>query len=118
MSSIGPVAARPAPPTINIQSTLPTASDLCKNVLLQCYLLATVTHVQSDVCNYYFIQYRDAGRAKGIKIIGTAVNAACRFGHARRRFVNPGLRETGFSPSTSVFPLSVSFHHCTLLICV
>ena len=32
---------------INIQSTLRTAPDLCKNVSLQCYLVATVIHIQS-----------------------------------------------------------------------
>ena len=37
-------------PTINIQSTLRTAPDLCKNVSLLCYLVATVIHIQS-VCS-------------------------------------------------------------------
>jgi len=34
-------------PTINIQSTLRTAPNLCNNVPLQCYLVATVIHIQS-----------------------------------------------------------------------
>jgi hypothetical protein len=41
------------------------------------------------------LQYRDAGRAKEIKKIGTAVNAACQgnlsachFGHARRKYAS------------------------------
>jgi hypothetical protein len=37
-------------PTINIQSTFRTASDLCKNVSLQCYFLATAVHIQSVRC--------------------------------------------------------------------
>jgi hypothetical protein len=36
-----------APQTINIQSTLHTDPDLCKNVSLCCYLVATVIHIQS-----------------------------------------------------------------------
>jgi hypothetical protein len=45
--------------TINIQSTLRTAPDLCKNVLLQCYLVATVIHIQSlrsQICVYIHTQ--------------------------------------------------------------
>ena len=34
-------------PAINIQSTLRIAPDLCKNVYLTCYLVATVIHIQS-----------------------------------------------------------------------
>ena len=37
-------------PMINIQSTLLTAPDLCKNVSQQCYLVAAVIHIQS-VCH-------------------------------------------------------------------
>ena len=52
-------------PMINIQSTLRTAPDLCKNVSLQCYLVATVLHIQSvcsQICVYihtYCSQYED-----------------------------------------------------------
>jgi len=38
---------------INIQSTIRTAPDLCKNVSLQCYLVATVNRtksVRSQMC--------------------------------------------------------------------
>jgi hypothetical protein len=58
MSRIGPVTARPASPTINIQSTLRTAPDLCKIASLQRYLVATVIHVQSvcsQICVYIHI---------------------------------------------------------------
>jgi hypothetical protein len=37
-------------PMINIQSTLRTATGLCKNVSLQCYLIATVIRIQSVRC--------------------------------------------------------------------
>jgi hypothetical protein len=40
---------------INIRSTLRTATDLCKNVSLQFYLVATVIHihsVRSRICVY------------------------------------------------------------------
>ena len=40
---------------INIQSTLRTAPDLCKNGSLQCCLVATVIHIQSvrsQICVY------------------------------------------------------------------
>jgi len=82
MSRIRPVTV------INIQSTLRTAPDLCKNVSLKCYLVATVIHVQSvriQTCVLIHTcssEYRDAGRANEIKTIGTAVNAACHFGYA------------------------------------
>ena len=68
----------------NIQSTLRTAPDLCKSAALQCYLVVTVIHMQSVgsrmcvcVCVYIYIyiytcssQYRDAGRAKEINVMG------------------------------------------------
>ena len=87
-------------PMINIQSTLCTAPNLCKNVSLTNYLVAPVIHIQSlqsqmcrcayacmCVCTYihtYSSQFRDAGWAKYIKKIGTAVNACAKeiFPHA------------------------------------
>jgi hypothetical protein len=81
---------------------LRTVPDLCKNVSLavlfgsngSSYTISTQSYtcvcVCECVCVYvYFSQYRDAGRAKEIKKKpGTAVNAACRFGHACHRFVS------------------------------
>jgi len=70
--------------TINIQSTLRTAPDLCQNVSLavlfgrngNSYTVCT----QSDVCeniNIFSSQYRDPARAKEIKDKNlTAVNAS------------------------------------------
>ena len=49
------------------------SSVLCKNVSLQCYLVATVIHIPSvrcQICVYMYIYsslYRDAGRTKEIK---------------------------------------------------
>ena len=51
------VTAKPASQMTNPQSTLRTASDLCKNVSLA--VLATVIHIVSTKS-----QYRDAGRKK------------------------------------------------------
>jgi hypothetical protein len=69
---------------LNIQSTLRTAPDLCKNVSLLYYSVAKVIHtysVRNQLCVAYIytysLQYRDDGRAKEIKNIGAAVNAAC-----------------------------------------
>ena len=51
-------------------------SDWCKNVLLQCYLVATVIHIQSVRCqkcvyiNIYCAQYGEDCGAKYIKILG------------------------------------------------
>ena len=95
-------------PFINIQSTLRTSPDLCKNVSLQCYLVATVINIQSllsQVC-VCSSQYRDAGLAKEIKKkIGTAVNAAfqgnlsaCSFGHACHTLTSPGTQYASVSP--------------------
>ena len=71
MSRIRPVTARPGTPMINIQSTLRSASDLCKNVSLLCSLVATVIHIQclsSRLCvDTYSSKQRHAGRAKEIK---------------------------------------------------
>jgi hypothetical protein len=69
---------------LNIQSTLRTFSDLCKNVSLVVLFgnkEINTQSVRSQICVYIYIyiyssQYRDAGRAKEIKF-GTAVNAAC-----------------------------------------
>jgi len=61
---------------INIQSTLPTAPDLCKNVPLQGYLVATVfiyslhTAVRYVYIYTYNSQYGDAGQVKEIKQLG------------------------------------------------
>jgi hypothetical protein len=67
-------------PTINIQSTLRTAPDLCKTVSLQCYLVTTVIHIQSVhryVCIHTFFTIWRRWSGKRNKIIRTAVNAAC-----------------------------------------
>jgi len=57
---------------INIQLTLSTNPDLCKNVSLQHYLVAAVIHIQSLRRQFvhihtYFSQYRGACRAVEIK---------------------------------------------------
>ena len=62
-----------ANPTINIQSALRTAPYLCKNFSLQCYLVASVIHIQSlrsQICVVYthLVQSGDAGRGKERKI--------------------------------------------------
>jgi len=47
-------------PMINIQSPLGTAPDLCKNDSLQCYLVATVIHIQDlrrQKCVYVHILF-------------------------------------------------------------
>jgi len=44
-------------PTINIQLKLRISPDLPKNVSLQCYLITTVTHIQS-VCSQMCVQVR------------------------------------------------------------
>ena len=59
MSGIGPVTARPAPQR-QISCPVSTAhrSDLCKNVSLQCHLVATVIHtpsVRSQTCVHIHI---------------------------------------------------------------
>ena len=87
-------------------------SDLCKNVLLQCYLVATVIHIQSvrsHICVYvhtfFTIHRRWSGKGKKKKKIGTAVNvvyqvnlsacqgnlAACHIGHVCHSFGRPSL---------------------------
>ena len=62
-------------PMINIQSTLPTAPDLCKivSVGVSYYLVTTVTYIQSvrsHICVYihtYSSQYKEGSGAKEIK---------------------------------------------------
>ena len=64
-------------PVINIQSTIRTATDLCKSVALLCILVATVIHKQSlrsHICVYS--PYREAVRTKQIEVSVTVVNAA------------------------------------------
>jgi len=56
----------------NLEVTLSTVPDLCKNVSLLCCLVETVIHIQSlrsQICVYrhIFLQYRDAGREKEVK---------------------------------------------------
>jgi len=69
-------------PMINIQSALRTAPDLCKNVSLQCYLVATVIHIESVHSQIAYIHARilhnmemQSGK-RNIKF-GTAMNSAC-----------------------------------------
>ena len=94
---------------VNIQSMLHTTLDLCKNASLAVLFgsngnsYAFYTQVCVCVCIYIYIytyssQYRDAGLAKEIKIIGTALYAVCQgnlamchFVHACHRFVSPGI---------------------------
>jgi hypothetical protein len=64
-------------PTINIQSTLHIAADLCKNVSLAVLIDSNdnsySVSTQSDVCvcvYTYCSQYRDAGRTKEIIKLG------------------------------------------------
>jgi hypothetical protein len=69
-------------PTINIQSPLGTAPDLCKNVSLQCYLLATVIHIQdlgrqTCVCVHILFIIQRQQSVKINKKNWTAVNDAC-----------------------------------------
>jgi len=77
-------------------------SDLCKNVSLQCCLVLTLIHTQSDtvtcvcVCVYMHVLHNVetwvAGRTnERKKRSGTAVNAACDFGHACYKFDSPAV---------------------------
>jgi len=67
MSSIGPGRRHNDKYPVNT----PHRSDLCIKVSLQCYLVATVIHIQSVrsqcvyICTYSSI-YRNSGRAKEI----------------------------------------------------
>jgi hypothetical protein len=47
MSHILPTRLQTGAPMTNIQSKLRTAPEFCKNVSLQCCLVATVIHIQS-----------------------------------------------------------------------
>ena len=110
MSRIGPVTARPAPHRqISYPVSTSHRSDLCKNVSLQCHLVATVIHrpsVSSQTCGHIHMLFtiREAGRAKERKKIGTAVNAACQgnlsachFGYACHRDGSP-VPQCNWSP--------------------
>ena len=105
MSRIGPVTASPAPHRqISYPVSTSHRSDLCKNVSLQCYVVATVIHrpsVSSQTCGHIHMLFtiREAGRAKEMKKIGAALNAAyqgylsaCNFGYACHRDGSPVLR--------------------------
>jgi hypothetical protein len=85
MSHIRPVTPQTGAPTIYPVNTS-HRSDLCKNVSLQCYLVATVIHIQSvrsQICvcihihihMFFTIWRRWSGKRN--KRIGTTVNAAC-----------------------------------------
>jgi len=78
---------------ITIKSTLRTAPDLCKNVSLQCYLVATVihipsVHVQLCVCIHILHNMKTMFGQKNYKQIDTAENAAC------QRFASPDLDQS------------------------
>jgi hypothetical protein len=110
-------------PTTNIQSTLSPSPDLCsKSVSLQCYLVATVIHIQSVrsqmcvcVCTHthtHILNNMETLVGQNNKH-GTAVNAACqgilsacRFGLAWQRFVSPFI-ELQFFPLRMVSPHSI-----------
>jgi len=71
MSRIRPIHRQAGAPMINIQSTLRTAPNLCKNVSLAVMFASNgnsyTASTQSDVCRpiyTYSLKYRDAGRAK------------------------------------------------------
>jgi len=75
--------------TINIKSTLRTAPNLCKNVSLQCYLVAKVIHVQSVRCQ--ICVYEHMLRTIWRLCTGTALNAACYFEHVCHSLFSPVL---------------------------
>ena len=80
-------------PMTNIQSPLGTAPDLCKNVSLQCYLVATVIHIQAlrrQTCVYVHILFiiQRQQSVKTNKKNGTAVNEACQtFGSSNLGYI-------------------------------
>jgi len=89
---------------INIQSALRTFPDILNLFYSPYNLVATVVHIEStqaDMCIYtHSSKHRDAGQAKEIKKIATAVNVACQgnlpachFGHVCHGFVSPGLEQ-------------------------
>ena len=87
-------------PNDKYPSTLRTALDLCKNVSLQCYLVATVIDKQSlpsQICVYIhiiFIIWRCWSGKRNIKT-GTAIQGnlpAGHFGQTCQMLVSPALR--------------------------
>jgi hypothetical protein len=84
-------------PMINIQSTLPTAPDLCKNVSLAVQFgnndSSYTLRIQSDICTYS----SEAGRAKEIQNCDSSEfrlprkSSSCCFGHMCRQICSPGL---------------------------
>jgi len=69
-------------PVTNIKSPLGTAPDLCKNVSVQCYLVATVIHTQAlrrqmRVYVHILIIIQRQQYVKINKKSGTAVNDEC-----------------------------------------
>ena len=137
MSRIRPVPATADVPVIDVQSTLPTAPDLCKNVSLtvlfgssgNSYTLSS----QSDMCACVYIythththtyssHYRDAGGAEEIDRIGTAVSAtcqgtlpACHSGYTRHRLVALVKSIRGYFLPISVENIKGSCLHLILL---
>ena len=92
-------------------------SDLCKNVSLQCYLVATVIHIHSlcsQICVLvyiytYYSRYRDAGRAREIKMKWDSSefrvprkSSRVPFWSRVPNFVSPGLGGLKRTKSTSV----------------
>jgi len=86
----------------------------------QCYLVATVIHIQSlrrhiYMCVYtHYLRCGGAGRLKEIQTFGTAVNAACHgklfachFGDACYRFASPAI-----NCSKYVYILAISVIFC------
>ena len=76
MSHIRPVTPSHRRPNDKYPVNTSHRSDLCKNVSLQCYFVATVIHIQSvrsQICVYTHIcssLYGDVSRAKEIKQLG------------------------------------------------
>ena len=85
----------------NIQSTLRTAPDLCKNISL-CRLVETVIHIESvrsEICVYIYTHTHilrtietPVGQKK--QKFGTAVKAECHFGHPCHWLVTHTLDRT------------------------
>jgi len=93
---------------INIRSKLHITPDLCKNVSLKCYLVATVILIQSvrrQICEFTHKHTHTHARTRTHiihnmqklvvqknRIFGTAVNAACQGNvHACHRLSGPDL---------------------------
>lgn len=79
--------------TINIQSTLRIAPDLCKIVSLQFYLVATVVHIQPLVSRIHTLVLHNIETLvfQRNKHIDTAVNSKCHVGNACHSFDTPAL---------------------------